>query len=348
MRPDEILEEMKNEVTREKRARVFAGGLLPAFCEFFIGLGHPAQGYASLADFYATHPLVTNKVNTLTVITNGSGKKQKSIRQPYEKIQNFFIAGNNRVTFPSAAPHATGQWHDYQHWIETLVTLTPEQLTTLADEAKAFMLSWLPEEKFDPSKVVKELPIFQILLERFPWNERRGKEKTGAAFQAMVFAFIRADAPHLQVETRKVRTGSARVRGIGDIDAWEGKNLTISAEVKHFTFGANDLDDIKKFINNVQKRGALGLVVATSFNDGVVAMIEGKGLRAITLADLSRIVSLWDPVKQRAAINAFEWAVVQKELSLDLGARLEEFLVKEGFRSAPVLPDNNDACDPAP
>lgn len=338
MTTDEIFDEMKEQVTREDRRsrRVFAGGLLPAFCDFFIELNHPQAGYASLNDFYAKHPAITDGVNTLTVLPNNTGKKRKTIRQPYEKVAHFYVVDNNRVTFPSAAPHATGQWRDYQRWIEALVTFTPVQLTDLADRAKEFMLSVLPERKFDPSSVVVEMPIFHIILQRFPWEARRGSEKTGAAFQAMVFAFIRADAPHLQVETRRVRTGSSRVQGVGDIDAWEGRKLTISAEVKHYEFTATDVDDIKKFIGKVQERGALGMVVATTFEAGVIETIEGKGLRAITIADVSRIVSLWDPLKQRAALNAFEYAIWQKELSVELGERLDEFLVAEGYRPAPI------------
>ncbi len=38
-------------------------------------------------------------------------------------------------------------------------------------------------------------------------------------------------------------------------------------------------------------------------------MIEENGLRAITIADVRLIVSLWDPLKQRAALNAFEYAI---------------------------------------
>lgn len=338
MTADEILEEMKEQVTRKDRRnrRVFAGGLLPAFCDFFLELDHPQNGYTNLNDFYAKHPAITDGVNTLTVLIDNTSNKRKTIRQPYERVARFYVVDNNRITFPSAAPHATGQWRDYHRWIEALVTFTPAQLADIANRAKAFMLSILPEDKFDPSSVVLEMPIFHIVLQKFPWDARRGSEKTGAAFQAMVFAFIRADAPHLQVETRRVRTGSSRVKGIGDIDAWEGRKLIISAEVKHYEFTAADVDDIKKFIGKVQERGALGIVVATTFEAGVVEAIEGKGLRAITIADISRIVSLWDPLKQRAALNAFEYAIWQKELSVELGERLDEFLIAEGYRPAPA------------
>lgn len=341
MTPDEILEDMKRQVTLpDKRLRrVFAGGLLPAFCDFFLGLEHPQQGYVSLKDFFARHPQITEGANTLTVLPNGQGKKKRSIRSSFERMADFYVVEHNRITFPSAAPHATGQWRDYQRWIETLVTLTPSHLLDLQEKAKEFVLATLPASKFDPSTVVVEPPIFHRLLQEFKWHDRRGSEKTGAAFQAMVFAFIRADAPHLQVETRRVRTGSARVSGIGDVDAWEGRKLTISAEVKHYRFTASDVTAIKKFISKVQERGALGLVVASDFDPEAVKLIEEQQLRAVSLSHVTRIVSLWDPLKQRAALNAFEYAIWQKELSVDLGERLDEFLVAQGYRSATPVPD---------
>ena len=351
MTADDILEEMKREVTRDSRARVFAGGLLPAFCSFFLELDHPDAGYKDIKEFYSRHPQKTDRVNTLTVLPDGQGKKYKTIRQPYEKVARYFIDEKNRITFPSAAPHATGQWHDYQHWLEALVTYTPDQLEELSERAKLFMLSWLPENKFDPSSVEIEPPIFHIILEQFPWNDRRGKEKTGAAFQAMVFAYIRADAPHLQVETRRVRTGSARVQGIGDIDAWDGRKLTISAEVKHFTFDASDVADIRKFINKVRERGALGYVVATNFADGVTETLQARGMKPLTIANISHIVSLWDPLKQKAALNALEYAIWQKELSIDLGERLDQFLVEVGYRTAMADDKTTEptlAAEPAP
>lgn len=348
MTPNEILEDMKRQMTLpDKRfRRVFAGGLLPAFCEFFIGLDHPENGYASLDEFFATHPQITEGANTLTVLPNGKGKKKRSIRTSYERVAHFYINVNNRVSFPSAAPHATGQWRDYLQWLEVIVSLAPNQLVDLAEQAKDYVLFLLPENKFDPSKVTVEPPIFHTLLEQFPWDARRGSEKTGAAFQAMVFAFIRADAPHLQVETRRVRTGSSRVKGIGDVDAWEGRRLAISAEVKHYRFNAADVDQIKKFIGKVQERGAMGLVVATSFELSAVDLIAAQGLRAVDLADVSRIVALWDPLKQRAALNAFEYAIWQKELSIDLGERVDEFLIAKGYRTAsPPSMDDEDLVE---
>lgn len=91
------------------------------------------------------------------------------------------------------------------------------------------MLSNLKSHAFDPSSVKIKPSLFQLLLEEFDLTAQKG-EPTGAAFQGMVFGFLRADNPHLQIEIDKVRTGSKRLQRVGDIDGWEGARLAISAE----------------------------------------------------------------------------------------------------------------------
>jgi|GEM_PF-851414 len=346
MTPLDILNEMIAEVSRPKKPRTFAGGLLPAFCDFFLDLDTAAGHFTTFDEFLAVHPLVVEGANTLSVLPNGVGKK-KTIRPAYNAIERFYLFENRRLDYPSMAPHATGQWKDYQRWLESMVTFTREDLIDLREKAKGFILSFLKESKFDPSSVVVRPPIFRMLIEQFPWSDRRGQEKTGAAFQAMVFAFIRADSPHLQVEVRKVRTGSARVKGIGDIDAWEGKALTISAEVKHFQFGLGGIEALGQFVHKVRERGALGMVVATGFAEGARQEVLDTGLVPVSVDDLIKTVSLWDPVKQQAALNAFEWAVVQKEQTTGLIERYEEFLVGVGYRqpAASVAPSASPAIE---
>lgn len=111
-----------------------------------------------------------------------------------------------------------------------MVGFTEAELERIADETRVFVLAELHPHVFDPGTVRIEPPIFHMLLSDFGLGNanRAVGETTSAAFQAAVFGFICADAPHLQVEARKVRTGSARQAGIGDIDAWEGDHLVIS------------------------------------------------------------------------------------------------------------------------
>src|SRR3546814_8376831 len=95
--------------------------------------------------------------------------------------------------------------------------MSKEDLEWIAQAAVAFVLDELKDQSFDPSTVRTEPPIFKWLLDEFDFGARAKGEPTGAAFQAMVFGYIRADAPHLQVKARKARAGSARTKGMGEI-----------------------------------------------------------------------------------------------------------------------------------
>ena len=347
MTPDEIIEDMKAEFvgSTKRKARKYVGGLLPSFCDFLLDLGIAGKGYKDLNAFLADFPLVEVGVSTLTVRV---GDGQKTIRGAYDAIQKFFIFEQKRLDYPRSAPYATGKWADYRRWLDALVGFDQAQLEDVRDRSKQFVLETLKPVIFDPSTIEVHPPIFRQLLEDFDFGDRAKGEPTGAAFQAMVFGFIRADAPHLQVEARKVRTGSARLQGIGDIDAWEGDRLVISAEVKHYVLSEEDLPGFEHFSYDVQQRAALGLVVAEDFADGGRDGVQNLGLHPLSLADLVQIVSLWDPVKQRAAINAFQWVVVQKEQNTGLMDRVNDFLVLIGHKVASASPDagaNVEASD---
>ncbi|WP_431226617.1 hypothetical protein [Burkholderia contaminans] len=331
MKKEEIFEEMKRDFRGEGigKARKYVGGLLPSFCDFLIELGAPGKGYVSLDDLFVEYPQITEGVSTLTVTLPNTG--QKTIRPAYERYHRLYITEKHRLDYPRSQPYATGKWGDYRRWLDALVAMSSEDLEWIAQSTVSFVLDELKDQSFDPSSVRSEPPIFRWLLEEFDFGARAKGEPTGAAYQAMVFGYIRADAPHLQIEARKARAGSARTKGVGDIDAWEGDRLVMSAEVKHFVVGESDITDFTHYAANVAERAALGLVVAENFQDGVRDNIEQLGLRALSLADLVRIVSLWDPLKQRAALNAFQWVVVHKEQNSGLIARVEQFLEAVGY-----------------
>jgi hypothetical protein len=330
MTPDDVLQDMRAEFRRSPRPRRYVAGLLVAFAEFLIELDVPGAGLQSLTDLFRSYSQVTEGVSTLTVRTPDGG--QKTIRPAYERAHRFFIYESKRLDYPRAQPYATGKWADYRSWLDSMVTFSTVELHRIADEARAFVLAELPPHVFDPTTVRIEPPIFRMLLQDFGFRERTRGETTGAAFQAAVFGYIRADAPHLQVEARKVRTGSARLEGIGDIDAWEGDQLVISTEVKAFTVDERIVSDLDFFSAEVRQRGALGMVVADEFRDGAREAIERLGVIPLSRRDLIGIVTLWDPLKQRAALNAFQWVVVHREQNGPLIKRVGDFLTRVGYR----------------
>jgi len=331
MTREEIVDEMKQHFRGEgqPKARKYVGGLLPSFCDFLVELDVSAKGYHSLNDLFADYPQITQGVSTLTVTMPGGG--QKTIRPAYERYHHLYVTENHRLDYPRSGPYATGKWGDYRHWLDDLVGMSKDDLEWVAQASVAFVLDELKDQSFDPSSVRAEPPIFKWLLDQFDFNDRARGEPTGAAFQAMVFGYLRADSPHLQVEARKARAGSARTKGIGDIDAWEGDRLVISAEVKHFVVAEGDLGGFTHFASAISERAALGMIIAEDFAEGVREQIEALGVHPLSLKDLLRVVSLWDPVKQRAALNAFQWVVVHKEQNSGLIDRVNEFLVSVGY-----------------
>jgi hypothetical protein len=171
------------------------------------------------------------------------------------------------------------------------------------------------------------------LLDGFDLTRKKG-EPTGAAFQGIVFGFLRADNPHLQIEIDKVRTGSKRLQRVADIDGWEGARLAISAEVKQFVLRSGDAPDLEAFANQVGRRGALGAAFALGFEDGVRDAIESLGLKPLDVQDMLRIVELWDPLKQRTAVASFVYYVRHVEKNSSLARRVDEYLLAAAGQGA--------------
>jgi hypothetical protein len=95
--------------------------------------------------------------------------------------------------------------------------------------------------------------------------------------------------------------------------------------------------DLTHFAASITERAALGLVAAEDFQNGVREKIAAIGLHPLSRRDVLRIVSLWDPLKQRAALNAFQWVVVHKEQNSGLIDRVQQFLESVGYMS-PLQP----------
>lgn len=325
LNPQELLAEVRAEFSH----RTFSAGLAIAFIDFLTFLNSPAQAFdnfGAFLDAFPQQPLTNTGVRANTLIVMQPNLKTISIRPFYNAAERLFRATYHRFDYPTCPGHATHAWRDYTRWLDALVRLDSTTLASLRQRIVDFVLSQLPDQGFNPDEVRREIPIFREILEGFPVTVR-GREKTGAAYQGIVFGFIRADNPHLQVITRKVRSGAAREGGIGDIDCWDGTNLAISAEVKQYIISQSTLEDFAGFANDVNRRGAIGIVVALDFdNNEVREQIEALGLRAISRRDLIAIVELWDPIKQKAALSALEFYARHIEKSSDLLTRLRDYL----------------------
>lgn len=310
--------------------RKFTAGLLIAFIDLFVDLEVPGGNYKTFEGVIKRFPrqMTTaqgKRANTL--IVERSPGNTVSLRPFYNAAERYFRADHKRFDYPSCAPHATQAWQDYIGWLDALTTFTPKQLAALRKDVVDFVLANLKSQAFDPSTITTEPPLFEMVLDTFDMTARKG-EATGAAFQGIVFGFLRADNPHLQIEIDKVRTGSKRLQRIGDIDGWEGARLALSAEVKQLVFKADAVADVHDFANAVGQRGAIGLLVALSFEPDVRITLEGLGLKPLDTDDLLRIVELWDPLKQRTAVASFVYYARHVEKSSSLADRLDDFLKK--------------------
>jgi hypothetical protein len=280
MTPDELFKSFESGFP----ARRFSAGLLIAFIDFYQALEVPGSNLKSLDAILAKFPRQTEtskggRANTLIVAR--AEDSTLSLRPFYNAAERFFRADHKRFDYPSCAPHATQAWADYREWLDALATFTVEQIETLRKQVIDYVLTTLKSQAFDPSSVKIDPPLFRMLLEDFEMTSQKG-EPTGAAFQGIVFGFLRADNPHLQIEIDKVRTGSKRLQRVGDIDGWEGARLAISAEVKQFELGPEDVPDLENFANATGQRGSLAVVAALGFREGVRQQIEGMRSCCIT------------------------------------------------------------------
>jgi hypothetical protein len=309
-------------------ARRFSAGLLMAFIDLYSELGIPGSEAQSYAQVVARFPRQTvtgggKRANTL-ILARPDGKVL-SLRPFYNAAERFFRAEHKRFDYPSCAPHATQAWADYIPWLDALAAFDAAELAGLRGRIADHVLANLKNQAFDPESIHIEPPLFRLLLEGFDMTARKG-EPTGAAYQGIVFGFLRADNPHLQVEIDKVRTGAKRLQRVGDIDGWEGARLAISAEVKQYEIKEEDCPDLAGFGNEVGRRGSLGLVVALGFRNGARSLIEDMGLKSLDLDDLVRIVELWDPLKQRTAVSSLIYYARHVEKNSSLAERIDAFL----------------------
>jgi len=345
MTPEEIFDE----VVKDFAQRKFAAGLAVTFIDFLDHLGvsnNPEiKNLDQLLLVYPKQEFKNGKRVTALAVTLPDGTST-GLRPHYNRVEAFFRAQSKRFDYPSCPGHATGKWADHQTWLNAMCNFSDQELKELRTRICDFVLAQLPSQAFDPAELITEPALFSILLDQFPLEKHTG-ELTGAAYQGVVFGFLRADNPHLQVEISKVRTGSKRLGRVGDIDAWEGARLAITAEVKQFELTNKHVEELTAFANEANRRGAIGIVCGLSFEPGVRESLEDLGVRTLDLQELQEIVSLWDPMKQRIAVASMTYYVEHVEKNSPLMNRLKAFLAEAlaTFRAAhnPTSTSDNSA-----
>ena len=323
------------------RRRKFSAGLLVAFIDMFLYMGAPARRFENFGSFETVYPpLETNRRGAANTLTIEFGGTQLTLRRFYDPIEAFFRATHHRMDYPNCAPHATQAWSEarYRPWLDVLVSSSERDLSILRQRIVDFILEELPDHStFDAAERARP-DLFRLALVSFDMSAQI-EERTGAPFQGMVFAFLRADNPHLQVTASRVRSGGARHGAIGDVDAWDGSRLALSAEVKHKALFKEDVDrEITDFAGRIRQRAALGLVVALRFDNEAVEAVVELGLSPVSLNDLVNQVSLWEPHKHAFAVRYAEYYFLRSEMSAPLTRRFMGFIAQaiERFGSPEV------------
>ncbi|MEH6437077.1 hypothetical protein [Massilia sp. DD77] len=316
--------------------RKFSAGLLLAMIDFIKTLEVAGAKFKNFSEVLSEFPRqektsAGKRANTLIVRLKNGGTL--SLRPFYNAAERLFRAEHKRFDYPSCAPHATQAWIDYIGWLDALTQINLEELDLLRVKVVSYVLDALKSQAFDPSTIKVDPPLFRLLLEGFSMRAEKG-EPTGAAYQGIVFGFLRADNPHLQIEIEKVRTGSKRLQRVGDIDGWDGQRLAISAEVKQYELTVDALPDLEAFANATGQRGALGLIVALGFKEDCETEARLMGMLTLDIAGMKKIVELWDPLKQRTAISSFIYYANHIEKNSSLSARIQDFLKNEELRWA--------------
>lgn len=301
-----------------------------SFVDVLDAAGVPGATYVSLEDLERDYPRKLEDRNgvplrQLVITKDGS---EFAIRAAYDRILRYFVFEQKRVGYPSSAPDATGNWQGFVEWFNQLLSLSLEERGQIRARVVNHVLETIPEKVLRPEERRSDPALFEETLRNFPLAPPRGspRERTGAALQGMVFGFLRADNPHLQIRVDRVRAGGERIGKIGDVDGWDGVRLAISAEVKQYAFRENHLPAIARFLSSVAERGAVGIVAAIEFDEPSRASLDGDGIVPLSVLEMLKIVKLWDLAKQRIAVAAFSYFIDAVEGSAPLYQRYKTFL----------------------
>jgi len=281
----------------------------------------------TLENLFKRYHLVTErggkKANTLTLTIAG---QSFGIRRLEELVRNYFYE-KQKLGYPSAYVYNTGQWTKYQDLL-----LDVFQLSTAGRFRLLIELLKFGNAKIETSEVAvleaNEVGPFERILREYERSDK--SENGGLAYQAIAYGFVSQSYNHLSIIADKVRTGSARQKRIGDIDAYAGHLLAATFEVKDLELNSdNALREVGDFKNKVKNLGVLGIVICKDCSNELTEGLHAFGTRVITEPELTTIVSLWDSRKQELSIESTLHYLANIEQNEKAVRRLFEFLCSD-------------------
>lgn len=260
-------------------------------------------------------------VKTLTIV---GPRRSISLRGYVNRMETVTLGTLKRFDYPSAAPHTTWAWTQHRGEIELLFSMTPEERS----EFGAYL--WQRILELPTPAEIQRAPRarpFAVLLRNFDTTAYKD-ERSGAHLQGMVYAYMRADSPSVTVVASRVRAGSNRFGGVGDVDGWYGADLALTAEVRDLVI--DEIGGLSGFIRNVaMHKDPTAMVVAREFSDEVQEGLANENILTLTRDKLAENVDVWDMRKQYEAMRHFEHYVLVIERNQAIARRYEQFLKDE-------------------
>jgi hypothetical protein len=325
-RPDRTgtAEEVIASFSEQFPSRNFILGLLFAFIGVVEDLLAQAgsEGSSTALQDYPPEQLLPNGRRRNALYVNGP-EHGISLRTYYDKAERLILYDLRRYGYPNCAPHATQAWEQHRSDLDKLFAMTPAQRRGVADVLWDAVIA-LPASPTRSADTATPRP-FTVLLTSF--ENRVGSEPRGAVLQGLAFAYYRADAPNVTLETGKVGAGSARVGRAGDVDGWSGSRLVLSIEVKDYDVNETEVPVLGPFLGNLAEwPDATAIVVAQSFTVGVESALRKLNVLVLDRATMLQNVELWDLRKQQLALREFEYFVARVQRDDRLVRRLEAFV----------------------
>jgi hypothetical protein len=261
-----------------------------------------------------------NRLYTLKLL---GPEKEVALRPYYNRAERVIRGKLRRRDYPNMAPHATQAWRDYEKELVTIFGLSPSERLALV-ESLWEVIAAMPKLAARP-KSSKTARPFEVLLRFFPAGQG---DPPGALLQGFAFAYYRADAPNVTLETLKVGAGGSRTGNVGDIDGWSGDNLVLSIEVKDRDIDGRRVDEIASgfLVNLSEWPDATAIVLARSFTDEAKKRLRRRNVRVLDRKRMRSNVRLWDIRKQQLAMREFKYFLFRKQQRSSLLARFEKFV----------------------
>lgn len=245
-----------------------------------------------------------------------------SLRKYYNLFEPVVWDALHRYDYPNCAPHATQAWPQHRDLLDAILGASAGARLAFARGLWERVIA-LPEFAGRKGLVACPRP-FTTVLSEFP-NTQQG-EPAGAVLQGLAFAYYRADAPNVTLETGKAQAGSARTGRVGDVDGWSGGELVLSIEVKDVDITVTSVAGVGAWLSNLERwPNATPIVLARSFDDGAAEWLEERNVLMLDRSRMAGNVALWDLKKQEMAIREMSYFLTRVQRNSALLSRFVEF-----------------------